>query len=171
MRTIHIDDVFAVDFSRGLGKDNLKLTIKHQNIIQIIFFLFLQTILLCVWVFACIYMYVHHVCAMDVRWGHQIPWNWNSGSLWDSMWVLGQNPGPQQEQQVLLVIEPCLQLLSYPFLLIFFFFKTGSYYIAMPGLELIIQSTLALDSESSCFCLPSVRTKGLCHHGWLFLLL
>ena len=35
-----------------------------------------------------------HVCSvpMEVRGGHQIPWNWSYRWFWAAMWVLGIEP-------------------------------------------------------------------------------
>lgn len=53
--------------------------------------------------FACMYVWLH-VCLvpLEVRRGYQIPWNWNYGWLWTTMWVLALKPGLLQEQQFLL---------------------------------------------------------------------
>jgi hypothetical protein len=42
--------------------------------------------------------------------GHQTPWNWTYRKLWAATWLLGTNPGPLSEQQVLLTTETSLYL-------------------------------------------------------------
>lgn len=52
----------------------------------------------------------HHVYAAssETRSTYCIPWSWNYRRLWTIMLVLGTVPGPWQEKQVLLTIEPSL---------------------------------------------------------------
>ena len=46
-------------------------------------------------------MHLYHTVPTEVRRGCQIPWNWSYGCLLATMWVLGIEPGPLQEQLVL----------------------------------------------------------------------
>jgi hypothetical protein len=62
-------------------------------------------------------MFSLHVCIWTVHMSGTgrgqkrtwIPWNWSYGWVWATMWVLGAEPGPWQEQQVLLITKPSLQ--------------------------------------------------------------
>ena len=60
------------------------------------------------------YTYVHVPCACFVpeefSRGHRVLWNWNDRWLWTITWVLGNEPGLPQEQQVHLTTEPSFQL-------------------------------------------------------------
>lgn len=62
---------------------------------------------------------------------------------------------------------------SRPYLLLlefFFLFETGSYYAVLVGLELSMQSRLALNSEEiHLFLPPDVGIKGVHHHTWVLL--
>lgn len=69
------------------------------------FLLFL--IILCAWVF-CLRDSVQHTSAWCPRRPEQqSPWNWTIyRCLWATVWVPGIEPGPLQEQQVILMAEP-----------------------------------------------------------------
>lgn len=55
------------------------------------------------------YMFAPVACLVPTkaRRGCQTPWNWNYRQLWTSLWVLGNELGSLQKQQVLLITEPC----------------------------------------------------------------
>lgn len=58
------------------------------------------------WLYVCVC-----VCAPlpeETRRGHQIPWSWHYRQLW-AMRILGIEPHPLEEQQVLFTIESSLQ--------------------------------------------------------------
>ena len=42
-------------------------------------------------------------------WRYKVPWNWTYRQLWASMWLLGIEPCPPEEQPVLLTTTPSLQ--------------------------------------------------------------
>lgn len=60
----------------------------------------------------------------------------------------------------------------YHFLFICFasvLFKTGSHYAALNGLKLAMLTKLALNlHRSSCLCISSAETRGVCCHGRLY---
>jgi hypothetical protein len=52
------------------------------------------------------------------------------------------------------------------FFILFYFFETGSLYVALAGLELAIETWLASKLlRSAWLCLPNGRIKGICHYG------
>lgn len=62
----------------------------------------------------------------------------------------------------------CLLVLRFLFIYLYvlYFFDIKSYYTALGGLELIIQTRLASmnSQKSACLSLPSARSKGMCQH-------
>lgn len=67
----------------------------------ILFYCFMCTGVL----FVC--MHEQHICAIpsDAIRGHQSPWDWIYTSLWATIYVLRINPGPLEQQSVLLKTE------------------------------------------------------------------
>jgi hypothetical protein len=63
-----------------------------------------------IWV-SCMHMFVHTcMCgASDARKEDPILWNFNYRWLWATMWLLGIELGPLEEQPVLLTTESSLQ--------------------------------------------------------------
>jgi hypothetical protein len=56
------------------------------------------------------------------------------------------------------------------YLLIYWFLKTGFLCVALAGLELTLQTRLALNLwRSTCLSLPSAGIKGICYHHPAFL--
>lgn len=48
---------------------------------------------------------------------------------------------------------------------LFYFFETGSYYVALASLELTIQTRMALNEQrSTCLCLPNADVTGMYYH-------
>lgn len=62
----------------------------------------------------------------------------------------------------------CLLLLLAVLLLLHFWFERGTRFESLAGLEFIVFTKLALNSQSSvCVCFLWAGTKGLCHHAQL----
>lgn len=63
--------------------------------------------------------------------------------------------------------EPATAFLVCLLLLLFVCLERWPYCVALVGLELAMQTRLALNSRRSIFfCLQSTGIKHLCHHGW-----
>lgn len=59
-----------------------------------------------------LFVFLSTMCALvplEVRRGHQFPWNRCCRHLWATVWVLRWNAGPLQEEPVLLTADPSLQ--------------------------------------------------------------
>ena len=78
------------------------------------------------------------------------------------------NPGPLEEQAVLLTAEPSLQIL----LLIFCFVFRGRISLCSSGYPRThyVVSGWLRTQRSACLCFPSAETKGVCHHCLVFFL-
>lgn len=53
----------------------------------------------------CLHVYLHTV-HMEARRGPWIPWSWTYRWLWVTLWVLGIEPDPLEEQPLLVTTEP-----------------------------------------------------------------